>query len=38
MCIYAIPMMALYMIGIGVAWWVHPERRREKEAKKEAAK
>jgi sec-independent protein translocase protein TatC len=24
MCIYAIPMLALYMIGILVAWWVHP--------------
>jgi sec-independent protein translocase protein TatC len=37
MCIYAIPMLALYLIGIGVAWWVHPSRRRAKEAK-EAAK
>ena len=24
MCIYAVPMLALYLIGIGVAWWVHP--------------
>ncbi len=32
MCIYAIPMLALYMIGIGVAWWVHPSRRKSKEA------
>ncbi len=24
MCIYAIPMLALYLIGIAVAWWVHP--------------
>src|SRR4051812_5404968 len=31
MCIYAIPMLALYMIGIGVAWWVHPSRRKGKE-------
>jgi len=31
MCIYAIPMLGLYMIGIGVAWWVHPSRRRKKE-------
>jgi sec-independent protein translocase protein TatC len=30
MCIYAIPMLALYLIGIGVAWWVHPSRRKEK--------
>ena len=31
MCIYAIPMLSLYLIGIGVAWWVHPDRRRRKE-------
>ncbi|MGD0902784.1 MAG: twin-arginine translocase subunit TatC [Terracidiphilus sp.] len=37
MCIYAMPMLALYLIGIGVAWWVHPSRRRAKKAK-EAAK
>jgi sec-independent protein translocase protein TatC len=32
MCIYAIPMLCLYLIGIGVAWWVHPDRRRAKQA------
>ena len=32
MCIYAIPMLSLYLIGIGVAWWVHPSRKRKKEA------
>jgi sec-independent protein translocase protein TatC len=32
MCIYAIPMLFLYLIGIGVAWWVHPSRRKAKEA------
>jgi sec-independent protein translocase protein TatC len=32
MCIYAIPMLSLYMIGIGVAWWVHPSRKKKKEA------
>jgi sec-independent protein translocase protein TatC len=32
MCIYAVPMLALYMIGIAVAWWVHPSRRKAKEA------
>jgi sec-independent protein translocase protein TatC len=32
MCIYAIPMLALYMIGILVAWRVHPDRKRAKEA------
>ena len=31
MCIYAVPMLALYLIGIGVAWWVHPSRRKAKE-------
>jgi sec-independent protein translocase protein TatC len=34
MCVYAVPMLGLYVIGIGVAWWVHPERRKAKEAKK----
>jgi sec-independent protein translocase protein TatC len=34
MCIYAIPMLALYLLGIGVAWWVHPARRKAKEAAK----
>jgi sec-independent protein translocase protein TatC len=32
MCIYAVPMLALYLIGIAVAWWVHPSRRKAKEA------
>jgi sec-independent protein translocase protein TatC len=32
MCIYAIPMLCLYLIGIAVAWWVHPSRRKAKEA------
>jgi len=32
MCIYAIPMLALYLIGIGVAWYVHPPSRKAKEA------
>jgi sec-independent protein translocase protein TatC len=36
MCLYAIPMLTLYMIGIGVAWWVHPKRRKEKEEAKKA--
>ncbi len=36
MCIYAIPMLALYLIGIAVAWWVHPSRRNAKEAKADA--
>ena len=32
MCIYAVPMLALYLVGIAVAWWVHPSRRKAKEA------
>jgi sec-independent protein translocase protein TatC len=34
MCAYALPMLTLYLIGIGVAWWVHPSRKKKK---KEAA-
>jgi sec-independent protein translocase protein TatC len=30
MCVYAVPMLTLYVIGIGVAWWVHPDRRKKK--------
>jgi len=37
MCIYAIPMLGLYMIGIAVAWWVHPSRREAREAAKARA-
>jgi sec-independent protein translocase protein TatC len=33
MCIYAVPMLALYLVGILVAWWVYPSRRKAKEAK-----
>jgi sec-independent protein translocase protein TatC len=32
MCIYAMPLLALYLIGIAVAWWVHPSRRKAREA------
>lgn len=31
MCIYAIPMLCLYLIGIGVSWYFHPSRRKAKE-------
>src|SRR6202522_2795101 len=31
MCIYAVPMLALYVLGIGIAWWVHPSRRKARE-------
>ena len=36
MCIYAIPMLTLYLIGIAVAWWVHPSRRKARDAKEAA--
>jgi sec-independent protein translocase protein TatC len=36
MCMYAVPMLALYLIGIGVAWRVHPSYRKAREAKKKA--
>jgi sec-independent protein translocase protein TatC len=36
MCVYAVPMLLLYILGIGVAWWVHPSRRKPKEAKEQA--
>jgi sec-independent protein translocase protein TatC len=32
MCVYAIPMLCLYLLGIGVAWWVHPSRKKAREA------
>src|SRR5580698_10959075 len=31
MCIYAVPMLCLYLIGIGVSWYFHPSRRKAKE-------
>ncbi|MFZ0393496.1 MAG: twin-arginine translocase subunit TatC [Terracidiphilus sp.] len=31
MCLYALPLLGLYLIGILVAWWVHPSRRKKKE-------
>jgi sec-independent protein translocase protein TatC len=31
MCLYAVPMLSLYLIGIAVAWWVHPSRRKKKD-------
>lgn len=34
MCLYAMPLLALYLIGIAVAWWVHPSRRKKKETAK----
>ena len=31
-CAFAVPMIVLYLISIGVAWWVHPNRQKKKEA------
>ena len=36
MCFYAVPLLSLYLVGIAVAWWVHPSRRKAKEAKEAA--
>ena len=33
MCLFATPMLALYMVGVGVAVVVHPSRRKPKEIK-----
>jgi len=34
MCIFAAPMLGLYALSIGVAYAVHPEQRRKREAKR----
>ena len=34
MCVFAAPMLALYALSIGVAWLVHPQRRRAREERK----
>jgi sec-independent protein translocase protein TatC len=31
MCLFASPMLALYFLGVGVAWFVHPDHRKRKE-------
>jgi sec-independent protein translocase protein TatC len=33
MCLFATPMLVLYMIGVGVAFLVHPDRRKAREQK-----
>jgi sec-independent protein translocase protein TatC len=30
MCLFASPMLALYFIGVGIAFFVHPNRRKKK--------
>jgi sec-independent protein translocase protein TatC len=34
MCIFAAPMVALYVVSIGIAWLVHPTQRRARQARK----
>src|SRR5271165_4748920 len=34
MCIFAAPMVGLYLFSIGSAWWVHPQQRRKRAEKK----
>ena len=34
MCIFAAPMIGLYFLSIGIAWFVHPKQRKAREAKR----
>jgi sec-independent protein translocase protein TatC len=34
MCIFAAPMVALYLVSIGIAWLVHPKQRRARQERK----
>jgi len=34
MCIFAAPMLGLYIASIGIAWFVHPTQRRPREARR----
>jgi sec-independent protein translocase protein TatC len=36
MCIFAAPMVALYVLSIGIAWAVHPKQRRARSNKKDS--
>ena len=36
MCIFAAPMIVLYLVSIAIAWFVHPTQRRKRAAKGEA--
>jgi sec-independent protein translocase protein TatC len=36
MCVFATPMLVLYVLSIGVAYMVHPARRRARKAKESA--
>jgi sec-independent protein translocase protein TatC len=32
MCLFASPMLALYFLGVGIAYFVHPDHRNSKKA------
>jgi sec-independent protein translocase protein TatC len=34
MCIFAAPMLGLYVLSIGIAWLVHPTQRKKRADKK----
>jgi len=36
MCIFAAPMLALYVLSIGIAWMVHPTQRKKRAEKKKS--
>jgi sec-independent protein translocase protein TatC len=36
MCVFAAPMIALYLLSIGIAWLVHPAERKKREEKKKS--
>ena len=35
MCVFAAPMVLLYVLSIGIAWFVHPKQRKARQARKE---
>jgi Sec-independent protein secretion pathway component TatC len=35
MCIFAAPMVGLYILSIGIAYLVHPKQRKARQAKKD---
>ncbi|MBS1849566.1 MAG: twin-arginine translocase subunit TatC [Acidobacteria bacterium] len=35
MCVFAAPMVALYILSIGIAWFVHPKQRRARKDKQD---
>ena len=37
MCVFAAPMLILYALSIGIAWFVHPTQRRAREARRARA-